>query len=379
MKRILGNKKLMIIIAAVAVLFVAAAVLFFLKGRNKEPEVEEILPPEPIEAPIQYALGDVKFLALPTGEKMLVYDLEADSLLTLAQEAKAKAEEAQKKDESSAPSVTEEDESATPPATEEDTGEAEEEEKKSEEDVPATLIAYRYEGMTDAAGLVQAYVELLTATDLGFLYADETLMELEDSTQPKEQEESLTMVEDPTTGELVPVAPPPIPGVEPEKEPVGGTYWLVQRLPKPEEGERQAIALRLVWDETTCEVTAELVPASMTIRPKPSSPIGSYGTTLTFSSAVDTIKGMHPSVLELEGESMDGYRIYSRDGLVLINGQSCMRIDIYQRDKSTGTNIAAGNYFISADGLHLYNFNEQAQTVRELSMTTDGVQHTGTY
>ena len=52
MKRILGNKKLMIIIVAVAILFVAAAVLFFLKGRNKEPEVEEILPPEPIEAPI---------------------------------------------------------------------------------------------------------------------------------------------------------------------------------------------------------------------------------------------------------------------------------------------------------------------------------------
>lgn len=364
MKRILGNKKLMIIIAAVAVLFVAAAVLFFLKGRNKEPEVEEILPPEPIEAPIQYALGDVKFLALPTGEKMLVYDLEAESLLTLAQEARAQAEGDEK-----------EDEPATPPASEEDTNDAEEETaKESEADTPATLIAYRYEGMTDAAGLVQAYVELLTATDLGFLFADETLMELEEGTQPNEREESLTMVEDPTTGELVPVAPPPIPGVEPEPEPVGGTYWLVQRLPKPEEGEQQAIALRLAWDETICEVTAELVPASMTNRPKPSSPIGSYGTTLTFSSAVDTIKTMHPSILELEGESMDGYRIYSRDGLVLINGQSCMRIDIYQRDKSTGTNIAAGNYFISADGLHLYIFNEQEQTVRELSMTTAAVQ-----
>lgn len=366
MKRIFGNKKLMIIIVAVAVLLVIVGVLFSQKGRDKPPEEEEILPPEPIEAPIQYALGDVKFPALPTGEKMTVYDLEAESLLLLAQEAKAEAEEEL------------EDESATPPATEEDAADAEEETSKEEpeedesaEDESTELIAYRYEGMTDAAGLVQAYANLLTATDLGFRYADETLMELEDGGLT---EAPRTVIEDSGTGELA-AAPSAAVGVE---EPVGGTCWLIQRQPKPEEGVRQAIALRLVWDETTCEVTAELVPASMTIRPGSSSPIGSTYAGLTFSGAVDTIRSMHPAVLELEGESMDDYRVYSRDGLVLINEQSCMRIDIYQRDKRTGTNIAAGTYFISADGMHLYIFNKQTQTVRELSMTVTAAQSTAT-
>ena len=131
--------------------------------------------------------------------------------------------------------------------------------------------------------------------------------------------------------------------------------------------------MRLDWEQTECSVTAELVPDAITQPPKPSSPVvGGYAQALTFTSAVDKIKALPPSVLQLEGESMEGYRVYSRDGLVMINGQSCMRIDIYQRDERTGTNKAAGNYFISADGLRLYRFNDEAQTVQELSMTEEG-------
>lgn len=319
MKRILGNKRIRIILIVVAaVLIVAAAVVVFLLRDRLFPPKEEVIPePVPIEAPIQYALGEVKFLALPAGNTALVYDMEANSLATQATGMK---EEEPAKEE---------------PAEEETAEEATEEEA-------APLVAYRYEGMMDAASQVRAYMALLTTKDMGFLYADESLKELEEA-----------------------------PDLSAER----GTAYLIYRLPKLEEGaenaERQAIALQMVWEKTDCRVTAELVPAAMTYRPKPR-PLAQSGTVLTFTNAVDTIKAMHPSVLELGGESMEGYRVYSRDGLVLIDDQSCMRIDIYARDEKTGTNKVAGNYFLSADGLHLYRFNEQEKLVRELPMTTPG-------
>lgn len=317
LKRLLSNKKIrIIIIAAAAVLLVAAAVvIFLLRDRLFAPKEEEIPVPEPIEAPIQYTLGEVKFLALPAGSTALVYDLEADTLIVPAEDPEAEK-------------PTEED-----AATEEEAG--------AEEAEPSPLVGYRYEGMTDAAEQVRAYVALLTTEDMGFLHADETLKDLEEA---------------------------------PDLSAGSGTAHLICRLPKPEEegAERQAIALRLQWEATGCKVTTELVPAAMTYRPEPPSntlrPQG--GTVLTFSSAVDTIKGMCPSVLELEGESMEDYRIYSRDGLALIDGQSCMRIDIYKRDEKTGTNTVKGNYFLSSDGLHLYRLNEETKTVRELPMDT---------
>ena len=134
--------------------------------------------------------------------------------------------------------------------------------------------------------------------------------------------------------------------------------------------ERLAVAMRLDWEESRCTVTVELVPAALTVRPQESSTIPGFAQTLTFSSAVDKMKSLHPSVLELEGESMEDYRVYSKDGLVLINDQSCMRLDVYKLDEELGTNMAAGNYFLSADGLHLYSFDEKTETVRELPMGT---------
>ena len=76
-----GKKKLIIIIVAVVLvlLLAAAAVLFFFRDRlfpPKEVVEEEPPPPPPITAPIQYALGDVRVLALPAGGKSLVYDAE---------------------------------------------------------------------------------------------------------------------------------------------------------------------------------------------------------------------------------------------------------------------------------------------------------------
>lgn len=339
MKKLLGNKKIRVILVAAGIILIAAAVVLFLLKDRLFPPKEEVIPePEPIEAPVQYALGDVKFLALPAGNAALVYDEEADSL-----KAQAEAIMAEAAQEATGEKQPENEPEQPEDADSEEAAPAEEPAPAEEENAPVTLAAYRYEGMANAPQQVSAYVALLTTEDMGFLHADNTLKDLED---------------------------------EPVFWSMMGSTYLIYRLPEPEENEEtgekpehQAIALRIEWERTACTVTAELIPESMTHRPKPpAAAMAGGGTTLTFSTAVDQIKAMHPSTLELKGESMDDYRVYSRDGLALIDGQSCMRMDIYKIDERTGTNKVSGNYFLSADGLHLYRLNTETQTVRELPM-----------
>ena len=329
MKRLLKNKKV-IIIAAAALLVVAAVGVFLLRDKlfsNKD-AVDEEPEPVPIEAPVQYVLNEVKVLAVPVGGSILVYNEEEPvSLAQRAAEKEAAEEETAGPDQLTA---TEESE-----VVGED--EAAEEEATEPEEEPLPLVAYRYEGMTDSAATVSAYTALLTTEDMGYVIADDGLKEAEEI---------------------------------PDLMSVRGTVYMTHVLPESEESEeRLAVALCLDWEEGCCTVTAELVPASITKRPPEPVQQPGYMQTLTFSTAVDKMKTMHPSVLELEGESMEDYRIYTKDALVLINDQSCMRLDVYKLDKEIGTNVAAGNYFLSSDGLHLYAFNEKEQTVRELPMS----------
>lgn len=317
MKRLLSNKKMIIVVAAILVVIVAAVGTVLLRGgvEAQEPPVEE---PVAIEAPIQYQLGETSILAMPIGANVLVYEEEPVSLAQLALVAEKL-------------SASESDASDAQP-TEEDA--EEEDASTAEEDDTAAAAAYRYEGWENAANIVSAYVSILTTEDMGYLYADDTLKETEE---------------------------------QPESDAASGEIYLIRRLPESEESEeKQAVAMRLQWETGTCTVALELVPASMTVRPKSTL---AYTQMLTFSGAVETIRHMKPTVLELDGDSMEDYRVYSRDGLVLINGQSCMRIDIYKPDEQLGTNVKAGNYYLSADGLHLYLFNEEDQSVRELPLT----------
>lgn len=311
MKRIFGNRKLLIALAAALVLLAAAA--FLLKDRFLPAEGEE--GPQPIEAPAQYELGTVRLPALPVSPDMVVYAEPPVSLAALA--ATEEGEE----------------DSADSEAPEELDAEASDEEASGEEE-GAALKAYRYEGMVAPAAMVSAYAALLTTEDMGCLYADNTLRE---------------------TGEA------------PDFDGETGAVYLIRRLGAAEDSEEeQAAALCVRWEPGLCIVTLELVPASMTQPPK-ADPMPA----LTFTTAVERIKHMSPRALELEGESMADYRVYARDGLVLINDQSCMRIDVCQVDERIGTNVIAGSYYLSSDGLRLYRMEDGA--VRELSAPPAGL------
>ncbi|MCF0151377.1 MAG: hypothetical protein HUJ80_08215 [Firmicutes bacterium] len=127
MKKIKLNKKIIIILAAV---LVAAAVGAFFLLKSKKPAEEE-LSEEPvdntIEAPLQYAVGEKLFTALPvSGETVTVTAGEVDE--------------------------------------------------------EGTILSYCYSGYKDMPGLLSGYSTLMCTSDLGFSRVDEEMEQLDETT-----------------------------------------------------------------------------------------------------------------------------------------------------------------------------------------------------
>lgn len=133
------KKKLLMILLPVLVLAAGAAVFFLVirprLGGEKPPEEE--LPPEPVETPIMYTLGETEVHALPVWGESTVY-LE----------------------EQEAPASTGEDGEEEPPAP--------------------TAVTYRYEGLSSPGTLATVYTTLLTAEDVGFSQVDEELTRIKE-------------------------------------------------------------------------------------------------------------------------------------------------------------------------------------------------------
>ena len=118
------------------------------------------------------------------------------------------------------------------------------------------------------------------------------------------------------------------------------------------------------WTEEICTVTADLVDGKVKNPPEPVSPAGPMG--LSTEQMMDYIQSLSPSVLGLEGTSMEDYDLLIQDGSVLIDGIPCVRINAYRIDSQTGTNEIGGNYFLSLDGSHLYRLDVASNSVEEL-------------
>ena len=65
---------------------------------------------------------------------------------------------------------------------------------------------------------------------------------------------------------------------------------------------------------------------------------------------------------------MDEYTVYVQDGMLLVYGNTCVRISVYAQNANTGTNEVAGSYFLSADGQHVYRYDVADNSVEELEI-----------
>lgn len=172
---------------------------------------------------------------------------------------------------------------------------------------PITAVTYRYEGFEDAKGMLTSYAGLLTAADVGFVYVDE----------------DLTVAE------------------APDFEAESGTALLA----KAGNTEGSVNTIELIWTAEEGTVVTDTVEGQIR-QPRPE--------TLSLSQAEDYVRSLSPAALGLSGESMDEYNVYPLAGSVLVDGKPCLHISVYSVDAASGTNVIAGEYFISADKSHIY-------------------------
>lgn len=138
--------------------------------------------------------------------------------------------------------------------------------------------------------------------------------------------------------------------------------------PTPEEEQKDMVlTVELTWSEGTMVVTCDQAEGRVTSSPRSESS-AIPGAAMSMSEAVDFLYGLEPSVLGLSGESMEGYHIYALDGAVLVNGQPCMRLNVYSREETDQSNDVAGIYLMTRDGQHLYLLDEEARSVTEVKL-----------
>lgn len=184
-------------------------------------------------------------------------------------------------------------------------------------------FVYTYVGFSAVNESVQAYVETLTSAEHGFSIVD---------------------------GESFRAAHAP-------------DFTLAEgtvSLSKPAENEKITV-IRLDWSQDQCIASISIEDAPV-IEKKPAQ-TNKNNIGLSHSGASDFLKELHPSVLGLEGDSMDAYNIYIMTGFTYVDGEACLRIKIYKENDSTQTNVHVGTYFMSGNGEHIYRLGEDGLVV----------------
>ncbi len=90
--------------------------------------------------------------------------------------------------------------------------------------------------------------------------------------------------------------------------------------------------------------------------------------TVPLTTQIETIQGLDPAQLGLDGDSMEEYEIYPVEGFVKVDGLDCRRFNIYVTRSSDG-----GSYpdleaivLLSADQKHIYRLDPVSNAVTEL-------------
>ena len=249
-----------------------------------------------------FLLGGEKEAPIP--ESYSVFGREYPAMTT------EKAPETQKEDGEKDEEASKEDEEP------EDEPKSEKEEwvEAQEKALPET---YHYTGITEPQTIANAYAKKLTE-EYGFECVDEELRKAE----------------------------------LPKTEEAAGEIYLAYKMADPKE----ILKTHLTWDDQNCTVTFAVVEGE----------IQQEQTLMSSMEVMDYIKSLPPKKLGLEGDSMENYNVYTLDGGVLVDGEPCIRVNIYRPMDDIGTNEIAGCYFISSIGKRIYRQDIETKKIVEL-------------
>lgn len=201
-------------------------------------------------------------------------------------------------------------------------------------------VVYTYSGLKDAGSAAEGYVGQLVGATPRFSVVDEEFVRTDrpDFTAP---EGMVLLARD------LPVEAPPAASAAPEGED-GEAQPSAEPLPEPTP---MVLTVRVEWSEGTCVITADEAEGTVTSPPTPPRPSGGGG--MGQRDAQDYVAGMSTEKLGLPGASMEEYEVMAMDGIVMVNGVGCTRVNVYQ-SVASGSNNFMGSYLVSLDGQHVY-------------------------
>lgn len=225
---------------------------------------------------------------------------------------------------------------------------------------------FTYSGLVNSGAAASSYASKLTGEEGGFSIVDEELVRTDrpDFTEaegevrlakqnevpeeaPEEEKEDKEDKKDGEGEETPEPEPTPTPTPTPTPEPMRDSVQSVQ----------------ITWSEGTCTVRIEEAPGLITDPPVKPAPV-----TMTLTEALDYLKSLPPAALGLTAASMEDYQIYSEGGIVWVDDQTCIRINVYEVDGEEPFNVLAGSYLLANDKSHLYQLDDVTHSVIEVPL-----------
>ena len=232
---------------------------------------------------------------------------------------------------------------------------------------PNGAYVYAYNGFRATGESVQAYVEMMTAEEVGFQVVNpETHWpEKQPDFTEKEGVVCLSRASQGSERTQLPIRDASFSRKETGVHDLAEIFESkeMERLNSLiEDAENDKITvIQLDWKKRECivSVSVENVPVKEETEKKPSKP----SSPISHTEAVEMMKSLAPASLQLSGDSMEDYNIYITNGYVYVNDQPCLCAKVYGQTDSTHTNFYQGTYFLSGDGEIIYKLNDNGSVV----------------
>lgn len=238
----------------------------------------------------------------------------------------------------------------------------------------AKTVTYTYTNLNDAGKAAATYAGQLAKESPSFSVVDEEFVRQTEVPDYSTDEgmvllaRNVPMVKEEAAEETKPVTLEDFPnGVQGILFGGGSGFsaGLVEPLPAPEKEEpiTYVHTVRITWSPGECVVTADEEVGKVTAPPNNTVPAGQA---LSIRGAQNRMREMAPIKLGLEGESMDGYELIPMDATEMVNGMTCIRINVYNGSDAASPNQFRGSYLMSVDGLHMYRLDTGTNEIVEI-------------
>ena len=238
------------------------------------------------------------------------------------------------------------------------------EEETEVQAVRAKTVVYTYTDLKDAAAAASKYVGQLTGETPRFSVVDEAFVRTErpDFSAPEGTVLLARNIEKEAEPEDAQAAP-------------DSSQADSSQADSSQAGARQeteevnmVLTVKIDWSPGVCVVTADEAEGTVTSPPPPENGMGG-GQSIGLHEAQDRLENMEPAQLGLSGTSMDEYEVFPLDGVAMVDGQPCIRVNVYSSRNAQNSNEFMGSFLMSMNEGTLYRLDPVTGEVSEVELS----------